>query len=90
MLERILKSLAILLIGCFLLPGCGNFTKSGRQQMAYQKYVRKCSHGRERQRKIVTKRQQRVPAYKPSEYEVTTGVVDSPQSVTSGESQGNQ
>jgi hypothetical protein len=89
MLERILKSSAVLLIGCLLLPGCGNLTKSGRQQIAYRRYVRKCSHMREHQRVRITKRQQRIPEHRPSEYQVNTGVVSSPQSVTSGESQGN-
>ena len=94
MLERILKFSAILLVGCFLLPGCAHFTKSGRQQLAYERYVKKCMHRRNRQRVKIAKQQQQIPDYKPSKYEVKSGVVDSPQSVTtsesSGESQGEQ
>jgi len=92
MLERILKFSAILLVGCFLLPGCAHFTKSGRQQLAYERYVKKCVHRRNRGRMKITKQQQRVPDYRPSKYEVQSAVVDSPQSVTAsepaGESQG--
>ena len=86
MLERILKLSAVLLLGCFLAPGCAHFTKSGRQQLAYQRYVKKCMHRRNTQRFRLTKQQQRIPDYKPSKYEVKTGVVDSPQAVTAGES----
>jgi hypothetical protein len=90
MLERILKFSAVLLIGCLLLPGCSHFTKSGRQQIAYQRYVKKCGHMRTHQRTKITKQQQRVPDSKSSKYEVNSGVVSSPQSVSSAESQGEQ
>src|SRR2546430_12186081 len=70
MLERILKFSAILLVGCFLLPGCAHFTKSGRQQLAYERYVKKCVHRRNRQRVKIAKQQQQIPDYKPLKYEV--------------------
>lgn len=84
MLEQIFRWLAILLIACFAFPGCAHFTKSGRQQLAYQKYVRKQSGMRaHRQAKM---RKLRVPPALLSEPKTTTGPGDSPQSVSSAES----
>jgi len=92
MLERVPKPLAIILILCLSLPGCAHFTKSGRAQLAYQKYVRKRSHMRDRQRVKIKTPRQPIPAYAPSDYKIRAGAADasSPQSVTSGESQGEQ
>ena len=92
MLERILKSLAIILVSCLILPGCAYFTKSGRQQLAYEKYVRKCSYTRDRQRSKMKMPRMAIPASTPSENRVSAEVVDapSPQSVTMGDSQTEQ
>ena len=92
MLEQIAKPLAITLIICLALPGCAHFTKSGRAQLAYQRYVRKRSHMRYRQRVKMKTPRQPIPAYAPSDYKIRAGAVDasSPQSVTSGESQSEQ
>jgi hypothetical protein len=93
MLERILKSLAVILVVCLILPGCAHFTKSGRQQLAYEKYVRKCSYTRDRQRSKMKMLQMAVPASAPSENKVSADVVDaapSPQSVTTSDSQTEQ
>jgi hypothetical protein len=88
MLEQTSKSLAILLVVALALSGCAHFTKSGRQQLAYQKYVRKQSGMRSRQQaKMKTPR---VPTVLPSEPKQTISVSDSPQSVTSAESQTNE
>jgi len=93
MLERILKSLAVILVVCLILPGCAHFTKSGRQQLAYEKYVRKCSYTRDRQRSKMKMPQMAVPTSAPSENKVSAGGVDaapSPQSVTTSDSQTEQ
>jgi hypothetical protein len=92
MLERILKSLAVILASCLILPGCAYFTKSGRQQLAYEKYVRKCSYTRDRQRSKMKMPRMAIPASTPSENRVSAEVVDapSPQSVTMGDSQTEQ
>ena len=65
----------MLLICCFLLPGCAYFSKNGRQQMAYQRYVKKCIRKRERQQMKITKQQRRVPAHKDSDWQLSSGVV---------------
>ena len=86
-LERpaILRIIVALLIASFFLPGCAYLSKNGRQQMAYQRYVKKCRKMRDRQKVKITKEQRKIPPYKESEWQVTTGVVSSPESVSSGE-----
>jgi hypothetical protein len=86
MLEQIAKRAALILLACFLLPSCSHFTQSGRQQLAYAKYVRKQSGIRKHQQvKFKTPRMPKAPELSPDH--VATGVSESPQSVTSGESQ---
>jgi hypothetical protein len=85
MLERFAKSLAVVLIACIGFSGCAHFTKSGRQQLAYQKYVRKCSYTRDRQASKM--KMPRIPMFAPSRDKVTADVGSSPESVRSGESQ---
>jgi hypothetical protein len=86
MLEQIARRAALILLACFLLPSCSHFTQSGRQQLAYAKYVRKQSGIRKRQQvKFKTPRMPKAPELSPDH--VATGVSESPQSVTSGESQ---
>jgi hypothetical protein len=89
MLEQTLRRVTLVLIGCLALTGCAHFTKSGRQQLAYQKYVRKHSGMRARQQ--VKMKTPRVPSFlRPSEPKVTTELNNSPQAVTSAESQTNE
>ena len=92
MLERILTSLTVVLVSGLILPGCAHFTKSGRQQLAYEKYVRKCSYTRDRQRSKMKMPRMAMPASAPSENKVSADLVDapSPQSVTTGDSQTEQ
>lgn len=86
MLEQTVRRTSLVLIGCLLLPSCAHFTQSGRQQLAYAKYVRKQSHNRVRQQTKFKKT--RMPtAPMPSDPTVTSGTSESPQSVTSGQSQ---
>ena len=82
------KSIVILLTFAFLLPltGCSSFSKSARQQRAYEKYVSKSSMARAKQRKHFKSEQPRMPKdLEPSEPVVTTSV--GPDSVTTGSSE---
>ena len=89
MLERILRAAAVILISCLVFSGCSHFTKSGRQQLAYARYVKKCSHNRVRQQtKFKKVLMPKVPD--PSDNKVKTEIVESPQSVTAAESQSGQ
>ena len=82
-LERIIRFLTVLLIGCCLLPGCAYFSKNGRQQMAYQRYVKKCIRNRDRQRRKITKEKRAVPPHEESDWHVNSGVA------TGGETSGD-
>ena len=99
MLERILRLFLVATIAVGSLSGCGYMTQSGRQQMAYQRYVKKFSGKRmKQQKKIKPPKMPRTPD--PSDYKTNTELGGSPQSVTSGsgspqsvtseESQGDQ
>ena len=83
MLEQNLRRVSVLLLGCLLLSSCAHFTQSGRQQLAYAKYVKKQSHNRVRQQTKFKKT--KVPAVQASDPRVNTET--GPQAVTSGESQ---
>jgi hypothetical protein len=50
-MKRIAHSLLVVvaLTLALALGGCSNFTKSGRQQRAYAKYIRKSSYARSKQ-----------------------------------------
>ena len=45
-----MKSFFLLLFFAFAISGCSSFSKTGRQQAAYEKYVRKSSTARMKQR----------------------------------------
>jgi hypothetical protein len=83
MLGRFLKFLLLIAILCSALSGCAYMTKSGRQQMAMERYIRKCSGKRVRMVKVKAPKIPRTP--EPSDYRVSTGVSESPQSVSSNE-----
>ena len=50
-----MKSLCLVLLFALGTPGCSTFSKSSRQQRAYEKYVQKMSSGRRRQQTKVAK-----------------------------------
>ena len=87
MLERAAKLLALGLTIAMLFDGCAYFSKTGRQQLAYERYVRKCSKQRDRYRAKMKTKAPRIPKYEPSEPKETSELAGSPESVTSGQSQ---
>ena len=48
-MRRFFLTTCLLLVGSLLVSGCSSFTKQGRQQRRYEKYVRKSSMGRVKQ-----------------------------------------
>jgi hypothetical protein len=86
MVERIISLTAVVLIVLTALPGCSMLTAQGRRERAYERYVRKCSHQRDRLQAKMLKTQQQIPTLPPSEPKVTTMVGGSPESVTSDDS----
>lgn len=81
MLERFTRLLVCIFIAVTMFDGCAYFSKSGRQQLAYQRYVRKCSKQRDRQR--VKMKAPRIPKSEPSEPKETDQLGGSPESVSS-------
>lgn len=80
------SSIVVLFAALLLLPGCSMLTKSGRQQAAYERYVRKMSLGRVRQQKLFHNGRPPMPITQPSEPSETTATVaaeSGPVSVTS-------
>jgi hypothetical protein len=80
---------------CFLLvialSGCSMLTKQGRQQRAYEKYVRKSSYTQaKRAVKFRISKINMPPLQSPSEPTMETSVSDSPQSVSSSDAPQNQ
>jgi len=84
MLERTFSYLLIATFAVAPLSGCGYMTQSGRQQMAYQRYVKKYS-GRKmkQQKKLKSPKMPATPG--PSDNQISTEVGGSPQSVHSNE-----
>jgi hypothetical protein len=86
--KRILQFTSALVVGCFLLPGCAYFSKTGRQEMAYQRYIKKCQKRRYHQRVKIAKQQLEIPTRPAPKYEVKVGRVDAPDTVPMSESSG--
>jgi hypothetical protein len=59
--------LAVLLIATTLFSSCSVLTQSGRQQRAYERYVRKSSLARVKQQKRSRPKKPNIPVMEPSE-----------------------
>jgi len=81
-----MKSRFLFLVLAFSLPGCSLLTKNGRQQWAYERYVRKSSITRARSSPKV-KFRMADSQLRPSSPQVRTNVLETPQSVTAAPSE---
>ena len=81
-MKKIHLPLAAFLIGAMLLSGCSMLTARGRQEAAYERYVRKSSLGRVKQQKRLSYKKAKLPVMEPSEPRETTEV-SGPESVSS-------
>jgi hypothetical protein len=61
-----IKWLSLVLLLGLSMPGCSMFTKSGRQERAYSKYVRKMSANRDKQRSQEIKQRAEMPKLRPT------------------------
>jgi len=84
-MKEIRLSLALFLVGATLLSSCSMLTARGRQEAAYERYVRKSSLGRVKQQKKLSYKKTKIPVMQPSE-PVETTAVSGPESVTTGSS----
>ncbi|MFN2507231.1 MAG: hypothetical protein ABR589_00475 [Chthoniobacterales bacterium] len=79
-------TLSLTLAAAFALTGCSMFSKEGRQQRRYEKYVRKSSVARQKQRSILKGSKTEMPPQPmPSEPMESTEV--SPQAMPREDSQ---
>jgi hypothetical protein len=63
---RSIKWLSLVLLLGLSTPGCSMLTKSGRQERAYSKYVRKMSANRDKQRLQELKQRAEMPKLRPT------------------------
>jgi len=86
-MKTIRLSLALFLVGATFLSGCSMLTARGRQEAAYERYVRKSSLGRVKQQKKLSYKKVKIPTMQPSEPTENTAL-SGPESVTSSNSDG--
>lgn len=80
------RAVALLLVlSLTSVTGCSYLTKSGRQQRAYEKYVRKSSLARDRQRYKFKSQKIKIPFRYEAPAVTETQSTESPQSVTPSE-----
>lgn len=83
MLEQTRRSTIAFLLTAILLSGCSYATSSGRQQMAYARYVKKYSHKRiKQQTKFKKLKMPKMPLTPPAQPIMTNSSNDGPQSVS--------
>lgn len=81
-----MKCRVIVFLLLLSLTSCSYLTKSGRQQRAYERYVRKSSVTRDRQRSKFRSEKIKIPfRYDQAPVVTETETVESPQSVTPAE-----
>ncbi|MGZ4983708.1 MAG: hypothetical protein ACXWAV_01070 [Chthoniobacterales bacterium] len=81
-----IRSFCLLLAVSIALSGCSSFSKSARQQRAYEKYVRRSSIARVKQRaRFHSGKPQLPPAQMPTEPVMTAQ--SGPQAISAGDSQ---
>jgi hypothetical protein len=84
-MKKIRLSLALFLCAATFLSGCSMLTARGRQEAAYERYVRKSSLGRVKQQKRLSYKKTKIPTMQPSEPSETTAV-SGPEALSSGSS----
>ena len=82
-MKKIRLSLALLLVAATVFSGCSMLTARGRQEAAYERYVRKSSLGRVKQQKKLSYKKTKIPAMPISEPMESTAV-SGPESISSG------
>jgi hypothetical protein len=87
-MKKISRTLALLLVGATLLSGCSMLSASGRQQRAYERYVRKSSLGRVKQQKLFHSGKTQMPLMRPTEQTVAAEV-SGPESISDGSGDGS-
>jgi hypothetical protein len=82
-MKRLYRASALFLVSTMLLSGCSMLTARGRQERAYERYVRKSSLGRLKQQKRFAAKGNTMPVVHPTEAIEPTDA-SGPESVSSG------
>ena len=82
-MKKFYRACALFLVGATLFSGCSMLTARGRQERAYERYVRKSSLGRLKQQKRFAARGNTMPVTHPTEAMAPTEA-SGPESVSSG------
>ena len=85
-MKKLYRAMALLLVTSTLLSGCSMLTAQGRQERAYERYVKKSSAGRLKQQKRMSAKKSTMPVMQPTEPMVATEV-SGPESVGAGSGQ---
>jgi hypothetical protein len=80
-MKRLYRASALFLVGATLLSGCSMLTARGRQERAYERYVRNSSLGRLKQQKRFAARGNTMPVMHPTE-PMVTAEASGPESVS--------
>ena len=78
-----IKSLSLLLALAWAVSGCSSFSKTARQQRAYEKYVQKSSVARMKQRSLFRNSQPSMPTMPMPTEPVESAEASSPQAMPS-------
>jgi hypothetical protein len=87
-MKNLSRVLALFLVAAILLSGCSMLTSSGRQQRAYERYVRKSSLGRVKQQRLFNSGKAQMPVMRPTE-QIVAADVSGPESMSDGGGDGS-
>ena len=82
-MKKFYRACALFLVGATRFSGCSMLTARGRQERAYERYVRKSSLGRLKQQKRFAAKGNTMPVVHPTEAMAPTEA-SGPESVSSG------
>jgi hypothetical protein len=78
MLERIIRGSALTLVACIALSGCSSLSKSGRQQTAQLKHIRKIREARLKEKRHIIVKKNRALSTPPAPSGWATNVIMDP------------
>ena len=88
-MKKIYRTSALILVATFL-SGCSMLTAQGRQERAYERYVRKSSHGRLKQQKRFAAKGNTMPVMHATPVVSEPTEASGPESVSDGSGEGQQ
>jgi hypothetical protein len=80
-MKSFIRLASLLIVATQLLTSCSMLTAQGRQERAYERYVRKSSLGRVKQQKRMSFKRSKIPVMEPSA-PVETSTLSGPEAVS--------